>query len=407
MIHVCYALYDKDGRFSKNLGTSMLSLFENTQEWVTIHLLHDHTLTEENREKFIALVRRYGNHICFYDMEEQVGPIMKKITKKGKTSRYSPAAFYRLLAMRVLPISVPRIIYLDGDTICNLDIRDLWEEPVGSNGFASVSEQALTYDHMVDKAIIHDGFVERSRYFCSGVLLIDMTAYRKWPDLAEKGLAMLKTHPAYSCYDQDILNYYFSKGYRQLPIRYDLFADAERLMGHTELIPAIYHYAGAAIDAYRGDIYDQLWTKYYIKTPWYDSALFHDICRIAASSTAGAIQSFWRFLRGRTLTIVGRDADLSRLQNLLNPQQGDRFFRLYSDPHHINLPGLLKDMAERLKGNPASKDIYLFFSPHYAMIRPKIIEAGYQEGKDFLDVMWIMALEAGQYPGGRDMWRKV
>ena len=29
MIHVCYGLYDKDGRYSKFTATSMLSLFEN------------------------------------------------------------------------------------------------------------------------------------------------------------------------------------------------------------------------------------------------------------------------------------------------------------------------------------------------------------------------------------------
>ncbi len=29
MIHVCLALYDKTGHYSKFLGTTMLSLFEN------------------------------------------------------------------------------------------------------------------------------------------------------------------------------------------------------------------------------------------------------------------------------------------------------------------------------------------------------------------------------------------
>lgn len=30
MIHVCFALYDKAGHYSKFTGTTMLSLFENT-----------------------------------------------------------------------------------------------------------------------------------------------------------------------------------------------------------------------------------------------------------------------------------------------------------------------------------------------------------------------------------------
>ena len=30
MIHVCFALYDKHGTYSKFTGTTMLSIFENT-----------------------------------------------------------------------------------------------------------------------------------------------------------------------------------------------------------------------------------------------------------------------------------------------------------------------------------------------------------------------------------------
>ena len=53
MIHICYAIYDKTGGFSKFAGTSICSLFENTKSWVTVHLLHDNTLTMENKARFI------------------------------------------------------------------------------------------------------------------------------------------------------------------------------------------------------------------------------------------------------------------------------------------------------------------------------------------------------------------
>ena len=55
MIHVCYGLYDKNGHYSKFTGTSILSMFENTNEDVTVHILHDNTLTQENRDKFIYI----------------------------------------------------------------------------------------------------------------------------------------------------------------------------------------------------------------------------------------------------------------------------------------------------------------------------------------------------------------
>ena len=55
MINVCYAIYDKTGNFSKIAATSILSLLENTESWVTIHILHDNTLSTENIKNFIYL----------------------------------------------------------------------------------------------------------------------------------------------------------------------------------------------------------------------------------------------------------------------------------------------------------------------------------------------------------------
>ena len=60
MIHVCFAIYDKTGRYSKFTGTTMLSLFENTTSSVTVHILHDNTLPAENRDKFSYIAGRYG-----------------------------------------------------------------------------------------------------------------------------------------------------------------------------------------------------------------------------------------------------------------------------------------------------------------------------------------------------------
>ena len=56
-VHICYAMYDKNGTFSKYVGTSMTSVFENTDAPVAVHLMHDSTLTDDNREKFEALER--------------------------------------------------------------------------------------------------------------------------------------------------------------------------------------------------------------------------------------------------------------------------------------------------------------------------------------------------------------
>ena len=138
-IHVCYAICDKKGTFSKYTGTSMTSLLENTDSPVTMHLLHDSTLTEDNREKFEALTAKYGQEILFYDMETLCGEVLSgilEILPDAIVTRFSQAALYRLLAGIVLPKSVHKLIYLDADTIVHMDIARLWNEEVGENGLA-------------------------------------------------------------------------------------------------------------------------------------------------------------------------------------------------------------------------------------------------------------------------------
>ncbi|BAL82572.1 hypothetical protein SELR_08640 [Selenomonas ruminantium subsp. lactilytica TAM6421] len=131
MVHVAYAMTDKQGTYSKYIGASMCSLFARTEVWVTVHLLHDETLTEKNREYFIALTRKFGQQILFYNMAELCADILQAARDIFKaavdTAYYTPAALYRILAPKVLPAEVQRLIYLDADTIVNMDIRKLWE----------------------------------------------------------------------------------------------------------------------------------------------------------------------------------------------------------------------------------------------------------------------------------------
>ena len=70
MIHVCFGLYDKTGHYSKFTGTTICSLFDNMTSEVTAHILHDNTLTQDNREKFFALADRYKQRVNFYNVDE-------------------------------------------------------------------------------------------------------------------------------------------------------------------------------------------------------------------------------------------------------------------------------------------------------------------------------------------------
>ena len=73
MIEICYALTDRDGRYSKFAGVSIQSILERSSSKIRIHLLHDSTLSRENREKFIELVGNFDQRIEFHDLSKSQG----------------------------------------------------------------------------------------------------------------------------------------------------------------------------------------------------------------------------------------------------------------------------------------------------------------------------------------------
>ena len=86
MIHICYAVSDKKGTYTKLVGTSMRSVFANTKEWVMVHLLHDHSLSEDNRRYLMQLVRRYGQQLAFHNMERDYKERLQQMEDAGSFS---------------------------------------------------------------------------------------------------------------------------------------------------------------------------------------------------------------------------------------------------------------------------------------------------------------------------------
>ena len=184
MIHVCFALYDLARHYSKFTGTAMLSLFENTatphlSPTIAVHLLHDNTLTEDNREKFIYLAGRYSQIVKFYNVVELCADRIEEINKffpNVYKTRLSIAAIYRLFIPQVLSAEIEKAIYLDSDIIVNLDINELWRFELGDNVLGAISESSNGVDEQNAFTLVADGLINRGKYFNSGVLLMNLNA---------------------------------------------------------------------------------------------------------------------------------------------------------------------------------------------------------------------------------------
>ena len=184
MIHVCYSLRDESGKYSKFVATSIQSLLENTKKEVSIHLLHDSTLSEETQQKFKKLVYAREQEIFFYNVEEIVPERLREIDDSVEffdNSRNRIAPFYRLLIPQVLSEEIPKVIYLDGDTLVNLDINELWTIDLENNPIGATQEILAAKDaknYLKKQPPVKSGIVDRDDYFNSGVLVLNVNWLR-------------------------------------------------------------------------------------------------------------------------------------------------------------------------------------------------------------------------------------
>lgn len=282
MIHICFSLHDKTGNYSKFTGTAMLSLFENTSSKVIIHLLHDNTLTDDNRDKFIQIAERYGAPLKFYNVVELCKKEIDKIEEylpQAKESIFSIAMFYRFFIPHLLlPQGIEKAFYLDSDIIVNLDIAEFWKIELGDRPFGAITRSSQIKDAGVSDtnkviALVKENVVKPEDYFNSGVMLMNLKVLHKEEETTLAGIKFISEHPKYIYLDQDVLNYCFSTSYLKLPLKFNRCVMWARFENEWTIDKKIYHYAASRICFIMDsrDPFNQLFMKYFIKTPWVDA----------------------------------------------------------------------------------------------------------------------------------------
>lgn len=277
MIHVAYRLGGGDGFYAKMLGTSMLSMFENTKEKVTVHIMHNDSLTPDNRGKFYYIAGQYNQKIEFHHAEKIAAESLKRIEEvyptDDRVKRYTLSIWYSFIIHEIFP-NQDKIIFLGTDTIINLDISELWEYDLGEYGLGAVSEYLFKGNSSINP-ISKDGYVNHEDYFNADVLIINPKFFK---ENFERILECCKfIHDKnYPFVDQDTLNYFSSGNYLHLPKKFNAVMFV--LYGKPEGIgKAIYHYAAHKPDLNADHIYNKLYLEYFLKTPWATADMFGNI----------------------------------------------------------------------------------------------------------------------------------
>lgn len=391
-IEILYALKDRNGNYSKLVGTSLCSLLENTNSVVRVHVFHDGSVCGKNREYLERIAQEYGQQINFYNVRELLSEVWEEaeriLPQAISDSRFTEATLYRLLAPQVFP-EMQRIIYLDADTVVNMDIVKLWQEEIGTSGLAAVREaDVIKHFNLVRiespfKKTVEDmsaGGVNMDNCFNAGVLLMDLERLRKRGNLLLDGFRMLtKISDETNFYDQNILNYFFAKELTPLPVKYNLLQYWDRKNDRPEVVKGIYHYSGHTLALNPKDERDTLYWKYFLKTPWADGEFF---CRFN-NDLKIMYQSAGRTSFQKIRTILSALGN-KRLVVLYADEFEEQVHKLFSEGTCFCQAGSGKSLQLHFDYD-VDTHFYLLFVPDYPKVKVMLTQAGLQEGVQFLD----------------------
>lgn len=391
-IEVLYALKDRSGSYSKLVGTSICSMLERTGEKVRVHIFHDGSISEENKEKFGQIAEKYRQEILFYNVRKLLAEVWEeayRILPQAITdSRYTEATLYRLLAPQVLP-EVERLIYLDADTVVNIDIRSLWQEHIGPSGMAAVREvdlieylglqlKRVVYAKTLDDMAVNG--VTREGYFNAGVLLMDLARMRKMGNLLIEGFKMLtKISSETNFYDQNILNYFFAKDLTPLPCQYNLLQYWDNMRPDSEVKEGIYHFSSRSLGLDPSDERNVLHWEAFLKTPWADGRFFcrfnHELKLMYQNAGTARFEKMRSMLAAwgnKRLVIAYEDKFKEKLDKLFPP---DACYCHLGSKESLNLHF----------DYDVDSHFYLLFVSDYPKVNAVCAKAGLQEGEHYLD----------------------
>lgn len=391
MIHVCFGLYDKTGRYSKFTGTTLLSIFANTKSEVTAHILHDNTLTQDNIDKFSAVAEQFNQRVKFYNVETLCADglaTIKNALSENFIVKYSVGAIYRFLVPEILSSDIEKIIYLDSDIVVNLDIAELWRIDLGDKMLAAAPEAVINHlDHPFyakTKFLLVKELTAYDDYFNSGVLLFNLNAFRHEEENLLRGIKFASSHSEIDCFDQDILNYLYSKNYVKLPEKFDVFVGIERRMGKNYLRDAIYHYAGRTCGLDMNDAFNRLWMKYFIQTPWFDEESIGRLyigSQKIQDSLRGTMIKLTALVSGKTRGFIVLKNDVDAIKKLFVVRNDEELITVERDTPR-------QEIFERMNASRGKK-IFFVFVQNFPFVNFE--KLGFVYGRDFLNGLELLS----------------
>lgn len=268
-IHIVFAA---DDRYAQHAAVAMASILLHAAEPARFHFfVLDDGVTAEKKEKMEKTVAALGGKgLTFLAIK---GEAFDDFHVSAQLSR---TAYVRLAAADLLPDIVERVLYLDCDLLFFDDAARLYQMDMAGQPVAAVPDCGImTSARRRREKAACIGLSAGALYFNSGVLLLDLGAWRR--EDYTRHLLTLAKEKAYPHHDQDVLNDFFRDNWQPLPLRWNVIPPVWFMFLKVAVSPwryeaaaarenpGILHYAGSykpweypCYPAFNGAYYDTL-----------------------------------------------------------------------------------------------------------------------------------------------------
>ena len=264
-----------DHNFIMPTGVMMQSVcVNNLDSPINFHIISDESLTEKDKEDLNTVISKFANKDLFFYIVD--GNMLSDMPALNNTY-VTKATYYRLELARLLPESVDKALYLDGDIIVRESLADLWYTDISKYALAAVPDNNTELDL-------------RSGYFNAGVMLINLNYWRAhklnklFYDYIHNNSEKIKFH------DQDVLNSVLKDQKLLLPVKYNLScgwlwkvsgANKEEYISQSDDAindPVIIHYTTGNKPWNKGcrHPYRHIFLNYKSQTIWKNTPLIED-----------------------------------------------------------------------------------------------------------------------------------
>jgi lipopolysaccharide biosynthesis glycosyltransferase len=206
---VCFAFTDIDGKDYQHAIAALSAIFDNTASPIKVHILYDSHLNTDTQKKITDLVHQRGHAVRFH--------AVPKIDDSTFTSIYSHSSIgtlYRLFIPQT--VDEETVLYFDCDTICNLDIRDIFDAADPQAVISAVPDTGLR-DTPTNAGRLRAMGLDPARYVNAGVMLMQCGRLREeYPDYTERTFGAMKA-ARLRYMDQDAINLFLQK--RNVPLQ--------------------------------------------------------------------------------------------------------------------------------------------------------------------------------------------